>query len=122
MEGWWNQNPIHRWPGNGRMMELKDLKKEVKEWSRNLSSSSSTLATLSSQLQESDALKERGLLSSKQRSSRIGIKSQILDLTVMEYTHWRRRCKLQWLMEEDENSRFSHLILSAGRRENTITE
>lgn len=63
-----------------------------------------------------------GQLTNDQISYKHEIWEHIESLNAQYDIQWHQRCKLQWLTEGDENSKFFHHIVAACKRKNRITE
>lgn len=75
-----------------------------------------------SELMLLDSKAEEGALSIVESEVRIKVKGELFDLYLKEERNMLQKCKLQWLNEGNENTRFFHRYLAARKRKNLISE
>lgn len=120
---WWIRNPQQGWPGHGFMQKLKGLKLIIKAWNKDIfGGNCSQVQHLTKELQNIDSWEESGTMYSEHIQHTSLVKSQLLSLAAKQEILWGQQCKLKWLCEGDEHTKFFHCLLAAKRRISNIVE
>lgn len=59
------------------------------------------------QIEALDKEEELEIHSDQLSGCRLSLKADLLDISLKEQRFWAKKCKLKWLKEGDENSKFS---------------
>jgi hypothetical protein len=92
------------------------LRRELKKWSRTLSSIKEDIVDLNSLISLIDAIENFGDLSSKESNFRLAMKNHLAILLKKQLVYWKQRGKIKWVTLGDDNSRFFHSMASSQKR------
>lgn len=102
---------------NGR---LRNVRRALKHWSRQLSKLSKTIENCQQVLLELDSFEELRALSVSERNFRKILKRHIVRLQDYQNKYWHKRCTVRWIQFGDENSSFFHRMATERHRRNAV--
>jgi hypothetical protein len=100
--------------------KFKLLRRELKKWSRTLSSIKEDIVDLNSLISLLDAIENFRDFSPMEGNFRMAMKKHVVFLLKKQLTYWNQRGKIKWVTLGDENSRFFQSMASSRKRKHHI--
>ena len=101
--------------------KLKALKEDLKKWNKEeFGDLTFRKKCLLSELLGLDAREDLSSLSLQDQTRRIQIKGEIANLVSLEEISWRKKSRILFVKEGDNNTRFFHRVANFDRRTNHI--
>lgn len=114
---------MDRYPGFVIMKTPKELANRCRVWNKQiLKKEQSRAEEISKQIEAIDVKEEANDINETDVHLRTSLKADLLNISLLETQKWRQLCKLNWLLEGDENTTYFHNICLARRRYNFIAE
>jgi hypothetical protein len=98
--------------------KLKNVKRDLKKWSKSISKISLLIENCKKVLQQVDEIEQMRCLTVPERNFRKILKAHIIRLLSYKHQYWKKRCTGRWIKFGDENSKFFHRIATERHRKN----
>src|SRR5207244_10243170 len=101
--------------------KLKSLRRDLKNWSKQLSKMNEAIDNSNKAILFIDALEDLRLLSRPEWNFRLILKRHMLNLLHYRTMYWRKRCTIDRVKFGDENSNYFHASATISYRKNHIS-
>ncbi|BFG29908.1 hypothetical protein CerSpe_161820 [Prunus speciosa] len=121
LKDWWKEDQLYGWEGYKFIRRLKLLKTKMKLWSKEVIGDMETAKReAEARLAAIDMQEGRDGLDSELRKEREDLQLLVGDIIYKEEVKWRRRGKVKWARDGDENTKFFHMMAIGYRKRNYI--
>lgn len=105
------------------MKSLKEIANHCRQWNKQVFKKEQSRAEeISKQIDSFDAKEETRIISEIDLQVRTCLKPDLYNISLLEAQKWRQLCKLNWLMDGDENTTYFHKVCIARQRYNFIAK
>src|SRR6266498_795732 len=98
--------------------KLKSLRRDLKNWSKQLSNLNEAIDNSNKAIFFIDTLEDLRLLSRPEQNFRLILKRHMLNLLHYRSLYWRKRCTIDRVKFDDENSKYFHATATISYRKN----
>ena len=99
---------------------MKNLRYDLKAWSKNIYKLSILIQNCNQALLELDKLEDQRPLSLPEANFRHIIKTHLLKLLRFQNEYWRKRCTIRYIKFGTENTKLFHALATERYRKNSI--
>ncbi|XP_073021415.1 uncharacterized protein [Primulina eburnea] len=118
---WWNNTNSQGWAGYRFMMKIKTIKGDIKRWNEEVyGRMEMKSAELSNKISRFDKLEGEGRGSEEISKDRKEPKLMLEELIRRKNQIHYQKCKVKWIKEGDQNTKFFHSLLNQRKSKSTI--